>query len=89
MGREGFEPSTLGLRVAAEEFGRRRDYSRSRIIEPNQLVWLCVRSELLVDPALTTHRDLYREEATALRIPKSGPGLGDAHLWEPGPLKSA
>jgi hypothetical protein len=53
MGREGFEPSTLGLRVDAGAFAASLKGRRSRVVEPNRLGLARAVSWPLVDRALT------------------------------------
>lgn len=57
MGREGFEPSTLGLRVDDEAVVAFRKAWRSRIVKPNVLGRVGARSRRLVDFALTPERE--------------------------------
>jgi hypothetical protein len=53
MGRAGIEPATLGLRVDAGGFGRSREVSRIRTVEPRCLGCSGSGSSLVVDPVLT------------------------------------
>ena|SRR5438034_7569538 len=53
MGRAGFEPATLGLKVDGAWFGGSRRNWESRIITPKWLGRLAAPLEPLVDPALT------------------------------------
>ena len=53
MGREGFEPSTLGLRVDDGAVAATRKAWRSRIVKPNVLGRVGASSRRLVDFALT------------------------------------
>jgi hypothetical protein len=53
MGREGFEPSTLGLRADGGLFCRLGESSANRLIEPNQIKHFGVLWRRLVDFLLT------------------------------------
>jgi hypothetical protein len=53
VGREGFEPSTLGLRVDRAGFARFRVNSPNRTTKPSRFLWDRVRWGHPVDPLLT------------------------------------
>ena len=59
MGREGFEPSTLGLRVEDGALADIRKAWRSRIVKPNVLARVGASSRRLVDFVLTPEREAW------------------------------
>ena len=81
MGREGFEPSTLGLRVEDGALADIRKAWRSRIVKPNVLARVGASSRRLVDFVLTPEREawgdlnaaaLSREHTRSPTEPRSG-----------------